>query len=75
MRTKLILQNYVNLTPRNGRYTQETHAARDRFLTAVLGIKAQGPTDPSTIAQPVPTTPEAQFPAVLHGARAAPESP
>ena len=74
MRTKLILQNYINLTPRNGRYTQETHAARDRFLTAVLGIKAQGPTDPSTMAQPVPTKPEAQFPAVLHGAHAPPGS-
>ena len=47
-RTRLILQNYINLTPRNGRYTEETRAARDRFLTSVLEIKAQEPADPST---------------------------
>ena len=47
-RTKLILRNYVNLTPRNGRYTKEIRAERDRFLTTVLGIKAQKPADPST---------------------------
>ena len=46
-RTKLILQNYINLTPRNGRYTEEIRAERDRFLTAVLGIKAQEPADAS----------------------------
>jgi hypothetical protein len=46
-RTKLILQNYINLTPRNGRYTEEIRAERDRFLTTVLGIKAQEPADSS----------------------------
>ena len=47
-RTKLILQHYINLTPRNGRYTEEIHEERDRFLTTVLGIRAQEPVDPST---------------------------
>ncbi len=47
-RTHLILQNYINLTPRNGRYTDEIRAKRDRFLASVLEIKAQEPADPST---------------------------
>ena len=47
-RTQLILQNYINLTPRNGRYTDEIRAERDRFLASVLEIKAQEPADPST---------------------------
>jgi hypothetical protein len=44
-RTQLVLQNYINLTPRNGRYTEEIRAERDRFLTTVLGIKASVPPD------------------------------
>ena len=47
-RTKLILKNYINLTPGNGRYTEETRAARDRFLMMVMKVKAQQPADPST---------------------------
>jgi hypothetical protein len=42
---QLALQNYINLTPRNGRYTEEIRAERDRFLTTVLGIKASVPPD------------------------------
>ncbi len=42
-RTQLILQNYINLTPRNGRYNEEIRAERDRFLTTVLEIRAQEP--------------------------------
>jgi len=39
IRTKLILQHYINLTPRNGRYTEKILAERNRFLTEVLEIK------------------------------------
>ncbi len=46
-RTQLIPESYINLTPRNGRYTEEIRAERDRFLTTVLGIKAQKPADSS----------------------------
>ena len=48
IRTKLILQHYINLTPRNGRYTEKILAERNRFLTEVLEIKAQGLTDWNT---------------------------
>ena len=48
-RTQLILQHYINLTPRNGRYTDEIRTERDRFLTTVLEVKAQKPDDPGEV--------------------------
>ncbi len=38
-RAALILQNYLNLTPRNGKYTERKRLARLHFETAVLAIK------------------------------------
>lgn len=39
-RATLILRDYVDLTPRNGKYTPELKQAREQFETAVLQIKA-----------------------------------
>lgn len=39
-RAKLILCDYVRLTPRNGRYTPALHAEREAFERAVMGTKA-----------------------------------
>lgn len=44
-RAKVIIENYINLTPRNGRYTEEIRTERDRFLTLVLGITARNSTE------------------------------
>ena len=38
-RAILILRDYVSLTPRNGKYTENLIQARKRFETAVLEIK------------------------------------
>ena len=38
-RVQLILENYVNLTPRNGKYTPELRTAREEFLQTVMAIK------------------------------------
>lgn len=43
-RAKVIIEYYINLTPRNGRYTEEIRAERNRFLTLALGITAQNST-------------------------------
>lgn len=39
-RAKLILKNYVKLTPRNGKYTTELLADKNEFEQTVLAIKA-----------------------------------
>jgi hypothetical protein len=38
-RARLVLRDYLRLTPRNGRYTADTAAARRRFETDLLGIR------------------------------------
>ena len=38
-RARLILRDYLSLTPRNGKYTLQQQLERDRFETAVLQIK------------------------------------
>lgn len=44
-RADLILRNYIDLTPRNGKYTEGLRLAREEFESAVLAITAAGPTD------------------------------
>ncbi|MEJ2061326.1 MAG: LAGLIDADG family homing endonuclease [Gammaproteobacteria bacterium] len=39
-RAEIILRDYLALTPRNGKYTEQRHQARAQFEYAVLGIKA-----------------------------------
>lgn len=39
-RAKLILDNYVALTPRNGKYTTELASRREEFIEEVMNIKA-----------------------------------
>ena len=39
-RAQLILEHYVRLTPRNGKYIKEQKAERSQFEQAVLAIKA-----------------------------------
>jgi hypothetical protein len=41
-RAKLILRDYVKLTPRNGKYTADTLANKNKFENEVLAIKANG---------------------------------
>jgi hypothetical protein len=41
-RARLVLKNYVRLTPRNGRYTDAMHAERRIFEDSVLGLRALG---------------------------------
>jgi len=43
-RAELILQSYLALTPRNGKYSPELMAQRRQFEKAVLAIKANCPT-------------------------------
>lgn len=38
-RCELILETYLSLTPRNGKYSAETSAARKKFEETLLGIK------------------------------------
>jgi hypothetical protein len=38
-RAALVLKHYIALTPRNGKYSADTTAARDAFETALLAIK------------------------------------
>jgi hypothetical protein len=38
-RAKLVLQDYLRLTPRNGKYSQETFEQRDKFIETFLNIK------------------------------------
>ncbi len=40
-RATLILRDYVALTPRNGKYTEQIQRARANFESAVLRIKPQ----------------------------------
>jgi hypothetical protein len=42
-RAELLLQSYVLLTPRNGRYTPEMAAARDVFEQQFLAIRVRAP--------------------------------
>ena len=39
-RSKLILRDYLALTPRNGRYSEKMKLAREQFEVEVLSIKA-----------------------------------
>jgi hypothetical protein len=39
-RAELILRDYVRLTPRNGKYSEQVAAAREAFVHDVLAIKA-----------------------------------
>lgn len=39
-RAKLILRDYINLTPRNGKYTKPLYARKKTFERSVLEIKA-----------------------------------
>ncbi len=39
-RAQLILESYLDLTPRNGKYTAELLGRKSAFESAVLGIKA-----------------------------------
>jgi len=38
-RAKLILDHYVELTPRNGKYTRDLASRREEFIEAVMNIK------------------------------------
>jgi LAGLIDADG-like domain len=40
MRAQLVLDHYVQLTPRNGKYTPEIAAERQRFESKLLGLRA-----------------------------------
>lgn len=44
-RSKLILRDYLALTPRNGRYSEQQLLARNAFEVAVLGTKPTIPQD------------------------------
>jgi hypothetical protein len=35
---ELVLEHYVRLTPRNGKYTEQMLAERERFVQAFLGF-------------------------------------
>ena len=41
-RARLVEQHYVRLTPRNGKYTASTLAARQAFEAALLALRANG---------------------------------
>ena len=41
-RAALVLQDYVRLTPRNGKYSQEMIDRRNEFVKRVLNIRANG---------------------------------
>jgi hypothetical protein len=41
-RAQMLLENYLALTPRNGRYTQELHAAKLRFEAAFFALSIRG---------------------------------
>lgn len=41
-RAELVLRDYLRLTPRNGRYTADAAAARQRFETDLLAIRPPG---------------------------------
>ena len=38
-RAKLIIENYIRLTPRNGKYSQTLKSSREQFETSLLSIK------------------------------------
>ena len=40
MRARLVLDCYIRLTPRNGKYTPEIAAERQRFESALLELRA-----------------------------------
>jgi hypothetical protein len=40
-RAQLVLNHYLRLTPRNGKYTPEIAAARQKFEAAVLDLRAR----------------------------------
>jgi hypothetical protein len=40
-RAALVLEDYVRLTPRNGRYTSEMKTQREAFIVRFLAMKAQ----------------------------------
>lgn len=44
-RAALILQNYIPLTPRNGKYSQDLLDRRSEFVRRVLGMKANRAND------------------------------
>ena len=39
LRAKLVLDNYLRLTPRNGRYSDEMKIERDKFVAQFLAVK------------------------------------
>jgi hypothetical protein len=41
-RARLVEQHYIRLTPRNGKYTAATLAARQAFEGALLALRANG---------------------------------
>ena len=41
-RARLIIDNYIRLTPRNGKYTEKQLAARAEFVSAFFSITAHG---------------------------------
>jgi hypothetical protein len=41
-RARLVLDNYIRLTPRNGKYTEKQLAARAEFVSAFFSITAHG---------------------------------
>ncbi len=53
-RCALILRDYLKLTPRNGKYTQQLKLARERFESTVLQMKAS-PLDSAASRSPSPT--------------------
>ncbi len=38
-RTQILLNDYVRLTPRNGKYTESLHAAREDFIRAFFEVE------------------------------------
>jgi hypothetical protein len=55
-RAQLLRDNYVRLTPRNGRYTGTARAARQQFEAQVLALRAHGDSDGSpTRTAPIAT--------------------
>ena len=49
-RARLVLEHYLHLTPRNGKYTPEIAAERQRFESTLLGIRANSTEKPRAMA-------------------------
>jgi hypothetical protein len=50
-RAALVLDNYVRLTPRNGKYTPALLSARQRFESEVLSLRASPSSTPGMLKQ------------------------